>query len=165
MMQNDPVYPVKKPNGCWFHAGCLLTVASMLLIMFFVYLIFDSEKQMDRNRAEYTAYEREYQEAMKAYEADSVNMKAQYQRIMAKIDAAQARNDSLAVAVLQDSLKRYSEPEWMPRGAIGVNIGAAFFVLFALVMLVPLVIGLLLLLYYRYRKRKWLLSSFFSEKG
>ena len=165
MMQNDPVYPVKKPNGCWFHAGCLLTVASMLLIMFFVYLIFDSEKQMDRNRAEYTAYEREYQEAMRVYEADSVNMKAQYQRIMAKIDAAQARNDSLAVAVLQDSLKRYSEPEWMPRGAIGVNIGAAFFVLFALVMLVPLVIGLLLLLYYRYRKRKWILSSFFSEKG
>lgn len=165
MMQNDSVYPVKKPNGCWFHAGCLLTVASMLLIMFFVYLIFDSEKQMDRNRAEYTAYEREYQEAMKAYEADSVNMKAQYQRILARIDAAQARNDSLAVAVLQDSLKRYSEPEWMPRGAIGVNIGAAFFVLFALVMLVPLVIGLLLLLYYRYRKRKWLSSSFFSEKG
>ena len=165
MMQNDSVYPVKKPNGCWFHAGCLLTVASMLLIMFFVYLIFDSEKQMDRNRAEYTAYEREYQEAMKAYEADSVNMKAQYQRILAKIDAAQARNDSLAVAALQDSLKRYSEPEWMPRGAIGVNIGAAFFVLFALVMLVPLVIGILLLLYYRYRKRKWLLSSFFSEKG
>ena len=165
MMQNDSVYPVKKPNGCWFHAGCLLTVASMLLIMFFVYLIFDSEKQMDRNRAEYTAYEREYQEAMKAYEADSVNMKAQYQRILARIDAAQARNDSLAVAVLQDSLKRYSEPEWMPRGALGVNIGAAFFVLFALVMLVPLVIGLLLLLYYRYRKRKWLSSSFFSEKG
>lgn len=155
-MQNDPVCPVKKPNGCWFHAGCLLTVASMLLIIFFVYLIFDSEKQMDRNRAEYSAYEMEYEEAMKAYEADSVNLKAHYQCILAEMDAAQNRNDSLAVAALQDSLKRYSEPEWNPRGAIGVNIGAAFFVLFALVMLVPLAIGLLLLLYYRYRKRKWL---------
>ena len=119
----------------------------MLLIIFFVYLIFDSEKQMDRNRAEYSAYEMEYEEAMKAYEADSVNLKAHYQRILAEMDAAQNRNDSLAVAALQDSLKRYSEPEWNPRGAIGVNIGAAFFVLFALVMLVPLAIGLLLLLY------------------
>ena len=96
---------------------------------------------------------------MQAYEADSVYMKAQYQRIQAEIDAAQARNDSLAVASLQDSLKLYSEPEWVPRGAIGVNIGAAFFVLFAVVMLIPLSIGLLLLLVYRHRKRKWLSSA------
>ena len=119
-------------------------------------MIFESEKQLDRKRAEYTASELEYQEALDAYEADSVNMKAQYQRIQAEIDAAQARNDSLAVASLQDSLKLYSEPEWAPRGAIGVNIGAAFFVLFALVMLIPLAIGLMLILVYRYRKRKWL---------
>ena len=38
---------------------------------------------------------------------------------------------------------------------IGVNIGAAFFAVFALAMLVPLAIGILLLIYYRYRKRKW----------
>ena len=131
----------------------------MLLILFFVYLIFDSEKQLDKKRAEYAASEMEYQEAMKAYEADSVNLKVQYQRILAEMDAAQNRNDSLTVAALQDSLKRYSEPEWNPRGAIGVNIGAAFYVFFILVMLVPLAIGLLLLLYYRYRKRKWLLTA------
>ena len=131
----------------------------MLLILFFVYLIFDSEKQLDKKRAEYAASEMEYQEAMKAYEADSVNLKVQYQRILAEIDAAQARNDTLAVAALQDSLKQYSEPEWVPRGAIGVNIGAAFYVFFILVMLIPLAIGLLLLLYYRYRKRKWLLTA------
>ena len=159
MIQSDPIQPVKKPSGCLHHAGCLLTVASMVLILFFVYLIFDSEKQLDKKRAEYKAYGIEYEEALKAYEADSVNMKAQYQRILAEIDAAQARNDTLAVAALQDSLKQYSEPEWAPRGAIGVNIGAAFFVLFILVMLIPLAIGLLLLLYYRYRKRKWLLSA------
>ena len=131
----------------------------MLLILFFVYLIFDSEKQLDQKRAEYTASEIEYQEAMKAYEADSVNLKVQYQRVLAEIDAAQTRNDTLAVAALQDSLKQYSEPEWAPRGAIGVNIGAAFFVFFILVMLIPLAIGLLLLLYYRYRKREWLLTA------
>ncbi len=158
-MQNDPIRPVKKPSGCLYHAGCLLTVASMLLISFFVYLIFDSEKQLDNKRAEYKASQMEYEEAMQAYEADSVYMKAQYQRIQAEIDAAQARNDSLAVASLQDSLKLYSEPEWVPRGAIGVNIGAAFFVLFAVVMLIPLSIGLLLLLVYRHRKRKWLSSA------
>ena len=131
----------------------------MLLILFFVYLIFDSEKQLDKKRAEYAASEMEYQEALKAYEADSVNLKVQYQRVLAEIDAAQARNDTLAVAALQDSLKQYSEPEWTPRGAIGVNIGAGFFLVFALLMLVPLAIGLLLLLYYRYRKRKWILSA------
>ena len=131
----------------------------MLLILFFVYLIFDSEKQLDKKRAEYAASEMEYQEALKAYEADSVNLKAHYQRILAEMDAAQNRNDTITVAALQDSLKRYSEPEWVPRGAIGFNIGGAFFLVFALAMLIPLAIGLLLLLYYRYRKRKWLLLA------
>ena len=127
----------------------------MFLILFFVYLIFDSEKQLDKKRAEYAASEMEYQEALKAYEADSVNLKVQYQRVLAEIDAAQARNDTLAVAALQDSLKQYSEPEWAPRGAIGVNIGAAFFVVFAMVMLIPLCIGLILLIVYWYKRRKW----------
>ena len=156
---NDPIRPVKKPSGCWLHVGCLLTIVSALLIAFFVYMIFESEKQLDEKRAEYKASQMEYEEAMQAYEADSVNLKAQYQRVLNEISAAQARNDSLAVASLQDSLKLYSEPEWAPRGAIGVNIGAAFFVVFALVMLIPLSIGLLLLLVYRYRRRKWLLSE------
>ena len=106
----------------------------MLLILFFVYLIFDSEKQLDKKRAEYAASEMEYQEALKAYEADSVNLKAHYQRILAEMDAAQARNDTITVAALQDSLKRYSEPEWVPRGAIGFNIGGACFLVFALAM-------------------------------
>ena len=152
---NDPIRPVKKPSGCWFHAGCLLTIVSTLLALFFVYMIFESEEHMDRNRAEYSASEKEYQEALEAYEADSVNLKTQYQRVQAELDAAQTRHDSVAVTALQDSLKRYSEPEFIPRGAIGVNIGGAFFLVFALAMLIPLAIGLLLLLYYRYRKRKW----------
>ena len=156
MIQNEPIQPVKKPSGCWYHAGCLLTVASIVLMVFFVFMIFESEKQFDKKRAEYAASEIEYQEALEAYEADSVNLKAQYQRILAEIDAAKARHDSLAEVALQDSLKQYSEPEFIPRGAIGFNIGGGFFLVFALAMLVPLAIGLVLLLYYRYRKRKWL---------
>ena len=149
------IYTVKKPNGCWHYAGCLLTIVSTLLIVFCVYLIIESEEELDRKRAEYAASHQEYEEAMRAYEADSANLKVEYQRIQAEIDAARARNDSTAVAVLKDSLKCYSEPEWTPRGVIGVNIGAAFFAVFALAMLVPLAIGILLLIYYRYRKRKW----------
>ena len=149
------IYNVKKPNGCWHHAGCLLTIVSTLLIVFCVYLIIESEEELDRKRAEYAASHQEYEEAMRAYEADSANLKVEYQRIQAEIDAARARNDSTAVAALEDSLKCYSEPEWVPRGAIGVNIGAAFFAVFALAMLVPLAVGIILLLYYRYRKRKW----------
>ena len=155
LYMDDPISNVKKPSGCWYHAGCLITIVSTLLIVFFVYLIFESEEDLDRKRAEYAASHQEYEDAMKAYEADSANLKAEYQRILAKIDAAQAHNDSLAVAALNDSLKCYSEPEWVPRGAIGVNIGAAFLAVFALAMLVPLAIGILLLIYYRYRKRKW----------
>lgn len=151
---NDPIRPVKKPSGCWFHAGCLLTVASTLLIVFFVSWIFESEKEMDKRREEFRVSQQEYDEAMKAYEADSVNMKAQYQRVQAEIEAAKARKDSTAVVALQDSLRRYSEPEFIPRGAIGVNIGAAFIVFLILLTLIPLVVGLLLLLYYRYRKRR-----------
>lgn len=60
----------------------------MLFILFFVYMIFDSEKQFDKKRAEYIASEQEYQEALQAYKADSVYMKAQYQRIQTEIDAA-----------------------------------------------------------------------------
>ena len=153
---NDSIHPVKKPHGCWHHAGCLLTTISMLLIVFFVAMIFVSEDKMDKNRAEYAASTQEYEEALMAYEADSVNLKAQYQRISAEIDSAQARNDSMTVVALQDSLMLYSEPEFVPRGAVGFNIGGGFFLIFALFMLIPLGIGLLLLIFYRYRKRKWL---------
>ena len=152
---NDDIGNIKKPNGCWHYAGCLLTIVSTLLIVFCVYLIIESEEELDRKRAEYAASHQEYEEAMRAYEADSANLKVEYQRIQAEIDAARARNDSMTVAALEDSLKCYSEPEWVPRGAIGVNIGAAFFAVFALAMLVPLAVGIILLLYYRYRKRKW----------
>ena len=109
---------------------------------------------MDKRREEFRTSQQEYDEALKAYEADSVNMKAQYQRVQAEIEAAKARKDSTAVVALQDSLRRYSEPEFIPRGAIGVNIGAAFIVFLILLTLIPLTIGLLLLLYYRYRKRR-----------
>ncbi len=155
---NDPIRPVKKTSGCWYRTGCLITVISTLLIVFFVAMIFVSEAEMDKNREEYAASHQEYEEALKAYEADSANLKAQYQRIQAEIDSAQARNDTLMMATLEDSLIQYSEPEFIPRGAIGFNIGGGFFLIFALMMLIPLIIGLLLIAYYRYRKRKEMLN-------
>jgi hypothetical protein len=122
---------------------------------FFIYIIFDSEKTMDKHRADYKASAEEYEEAMRAYEADSVRLRAEYRRIEAEIDRAAARQDSVKVAALRDSLSKYAEPEWNPRGHMGVNIGAAFFVVFAIVMLIPMTIGLILLLVYWYKRRKW----------
>jgi len=116
-------------------------------------MIFESEEKMDENRAEYAASEEEYEQAMKEYEADSANLHAQYQRIQAEIEAADG--DSARIAILQDSLDYYDMPEWKPRGHIGFNIGGAFFLAFALAMLIPLGIGLLLLLYHRNKYRKW----------
>ena len=62
-------------------------------------------------------------------------------------------------AQLQDSLTYYSEPVWERRGAIGVNIGAAFLVFFAVCALVPLTVGIILYLVYRYRKRQYQRST------
>jgi uncharacterized membrane protein len=145
----------KKPSGCWWLSGCLITVISVLMFTFFIYMIFDSEKTMDKHRAEYTASTKEYEDAMEAYNADSVHLRAEYQRILDEIDQAEARHDSVLVESLMDSLDVYAEPMWEPRGHIGFNIGGAFFLFFALIMLIPLAIGLLLLFIYWYKKRKW----------
>ena len=109
---NDPYNPVKKPSGCWKWSGCMLTIVSGLLIAFFVWMIVDSEKEMDKSRQEYYESQKEYEEALKAYEADST--------------------------LFQDSLKNCVKPEYHPRGHIGVNIGAAFFAVFILFLLIPL---------------------------
>ena len=154
-MERGFVTSPKKPSGCWWMSGCLITVISALMFAFFIYMIFDSEKTMDKHRAEYTASSKEYEEALEAYNADSVRLQAEYRRIEAEIDKAAACQDSVKVAALRDSLSKYAEPEWNPRGHIGVNIGAAFLLVFALVMLIPLGIGLILLIVYWYKRRKW----------
>ena len=154
-MEREFIRPEKKPSGCWWLSGCLITVVSALVFVFFIYMIFYSEEKMDENRAEYTASSKEYEDALEAYNADSVHLRAEYQRILDEIDQAEARHDSVLVEALTDSLDKYAEPMWEPRGHIGVNIGAAFFVVFALFALIPLGIGLLLLLIYWYKRRKW----------
>lgn len=158
-MTNEPIQPPKKPSGCWWMSGCLMTVVSALLIVFTIGLIFDSEKHLDDLRAEYAASNKEYEDAMAAYEADSAHLQAEYQRIQTEIEAAKLRNDSDAVMALEDSLLLYAEPEYNPRGAIGFNIAAAFYVVFIIILLIPLGIGIVLLLYYRYKNRKYLLSK------
>ena len=153
---NDPYKPIKKPHGCWKWSGCMLTIVSALLIAFFVWMIIYSEQEIDKSRQEFSDSQKEYQEALDAYEADSVHLMAEYQRIQAEIEAAEKRHEpSEKIEALQDSLKYYDKPEFHPRGHMGVNIGAAIFVLFILIALIPLGIGLLMLLYYWLKYRKW----------
>ena len=154
-MEREFIRPEKKPSGCWWLSGCLITVVSALVFVFFIYMIFYSEEKMDENRAEYTASSKEYEDALEAYNADSVHLRAEYQRILDEIDQAEARHDSVLVEALTDSLDKYAEPMWEPRGHIGFNIGGAFFLLFAVMALSPMGIGLLLLLIYWYKRRKW----------
>ena len=118
---NESIHREKKPGGCWKWTGCLLMTVSGLLIALLVAMIVYSEKEMDENRAEYAASMEEYEAEVKAYEADSALFVSQYGRT----------------------------PEFHQRGAIGVNIGGAFFLVFALILLIPFGIGLLMLLYYR----------------
>ena len=151
----DIVRPVKKPSGCLKGTGCLLTVISVLFIIFCIAMIFEGERHMDELRAEYTASTKEYEEKMEAYVADSAHLHAEYNRIAAAIEEAQSKGDSTLVEALTDSLKLYDEPLFERRGAIGVNIGAAFFVFFALCALVPLALGIVLLVLFWHRRRKY----------
>ena len=149
------VKPVKKPSGGLKLFGWLLTVGSVLFIVFCIAMIIEGEKHLDELRAEYSASSKEYEEALEAYNADSVHMQAEYQRIQEQIDKAEAAGDSIKAMEMTDSLKLYAEPQWEPRGAIGVNIGGAFFLFFALCALVPLLIGIVILVYCHYRMRRY----------
>lgn len=132
-----------------------MTIISVLFILLCILLTIDAEDKMDENRAEYAASSKEYEDALMAYEADSTHLHAEYQRIQALIEKAEAEGDTLLAETLADSLVLYDEPLWEPRGHIGFNIAGAFYIFFAVCALVPLVIGLLLLIYYWYRKRKY----------
>jgi hypothetical protein len=118
-------------------------------------MIIEGERHMDELRAEYTASTKEYEDKMEAYVADSAHLHAEYNRIAAAIEEAQSKGDSTLVEALTDSLKLYDEPLFERRGAIGVNIGAAFFVFFALCALVPLALGIVLLVLFWHRRRKY----------
>ena len=114
---NDPYKPIKKPHGCWKWSGCMLTIVSALLIAFFVWMIVDSEQEIDKSRQ--------------------------------------------GIHSLADRVPE--KPEFHPRGHMGVNIGAAIFVLFILISLIPFGIGLLMLLYYWLKYRKWRNNELFPK--
>ena len=151
----DIIRPVKKPSGCLNATGWVLTIGSLLFILLCVAMIIEGERHMDELRAEYTASTKEYEDKMEAYVADSAHLHAEYNRIAAAIEKAEAKGDSTLVEALTDSLKLYDEPLFERRGAIGVNIGAAFFVFFALCALVPLALGIVLLVLFWHRRRKY----------
>lgn len=151
----DIIRPIKKPSGCLNATGWVLTIGSLLFIILCIAMIIEGERHMDELRAEYTASTKEYEDKMEAYVADSAHLHAEYNRIAAAIEEAQSKGDSTLVEALTDSLKLYDEPLFERRGAIGVNIGAAFFVFFALCALVPLALGIVLLVLFWHRRRKY----------
>ncbi|MBQ8152346.1 MAG: hypothetical protein IJ069_01525 [Prevotella sp.] len=147
--------PVKKPSGCLNFFGWLLTIGSALFILMCILMTIGMEDSLDEKREEYAAAEKEYEEALEAYNADSVHLQAEYQRIQSQIEKADEAGDSALVAELTDSLVLYAEPEYHPRGAIGFNIGGVFFLFFAVLALVPLAAGIALIIYCRNRKLKY----------
>lgn len=151
----DIIRPVKKPSGCLNATGWVLTIGSLLFIILCVAMIFQGEEHMDELRAEHAASYEEYEKAMEAYHADSTHLQAEYQRIQAMIEKAEAAGDTITAMELSDSLAQYAEPEFAPRGAIGFNIGGAFFLFFALCALVPLALGIVIIIYCHNRKLKY----------
>ena len=158
----ESIEPIRKPSGCLKASGrfgCFMAICSVLFIVFCMWMTISSEEHMNELRDEYTASTKEYEEALAAYNADSAHLNAEFNRITAEIEKAEAKGDTVLASQLQDSLMYYSEPIWERRGAIGVNIGAAFFVAFAVFALVPLTVGIILYLVYRYRKRQYQRST------
>ena len=147
--------PVKKPSGCLNSFGWLLTIGSVLFILVCVFMIFGLEDSLDEKREEYSAAQQEYAAALEAYNADSLHLHAEYQRVLSQIESAEEEGDSALVAELTDSLALYAEPEYQPRGAVGFNIGGAFFFFFAVLALVPLAAGIAIIIYCRNRKLKY----------
>lgn len=158
----ESIEPIKKPSGCLKASGrfgCFMAICSVLFIVFCIWMTISSEEHMNELRDEYAASSQEYEDALAAYNADSAHLNAEFNRISARIDEANAKGDTILASQLQDSLTYYSEPVWERRGAIGVNIGAAFFVFFAVCALIPLTVGIILYLVYRYRKRQYQRST------
>lgn len=158
----ESIEPIRKPSGCLKASGrfgCFMAICSVLFIVFCIWMTISSEHHMDELRDEYTASTKEYEEALAAYNADSAHLNAEFNRITAEIEKAEAKGDTVLASQLQDSLMYYSEPIWERRGAIGVNIGAAFFVAFAVFALIPLAIGIIMYIFYRYRKRQYQRST------
>ena len=158
----ENIEPVRKPSGCLKASGrfgCFMAICSVLIIMLCIWMTVSSEDHLNELRDEYAASSQEYEDALAAYNADSAHLNAEFNRISARIDEANAKGDSVLAAQLSDSLSLYAEPEWEPRGAIGFNIGGAFFVFFAICALVPLTVGIILYLVYRYRKRQYQRST------
>ena len=153
--QKEILRPVKKPSGCLDVTGWLLTVGSVLFILLCILLTIDAEEKMDENRAEYAASTKEYEDALMAYEADSAHLHAEYLRIQGLIAEAEEAGDTALAEALGDSLVLYDEPVYERRGHIGVNIAGAFYIFFAVCALVPLIIGIILLVIYHVRKRKY----------
>ena len=147
--------PVKKPSGCLNFFGWLLTVGSALFILLCILMTYGLEDSLDEKREEYAAAEKEYDEALEAYNADSVHLQTEYQRIQSLIEKADEEGDSALVAELTDSLTLYAEPEYHPRGAIGFNIGGAFLLFFAFLALIPLAVGIVIIINCHNRKRKY----------
>ena len=158
----ENIEPVRKPSGCLKASGrfgCFMAICSVLIIMLCIWMTVSSEDHLNELRDEYAASSQEYEDALAAYNADSAHLNAEFNRISARIDEANAKGDTVLAAQLSDSLSLYAEPEWEPRGAIGFNIGGAFFVFFAVCALVPLTVGIILYLVYRYRKRQYQRST------
>lgn len=125
--------------GCLTVSGIIMTVVGVLGVLLCLFIMYDSEKSLDRKRAEYSEWSKE----MMAYEEDSVKM-ARYAELDSLICEAELTGDSIIVAELKDSLALYAPPP--QRGVIGFNIGAAFLMIPLAVSAVIALIGIILLI-------------------
>ena len=105
----ESIEPIRKPSGCLKASGrfgCFMAICSVLFIVFCIWMTISSEEHMNELRDEYAASSQEYEDALAAYNADSAHLNAEFNRISARIDEANAKGDTVLAAQLRRQHRR-----------------------------------------------------------
>ena len=147
MNQQQSSPSATRPSGgrCLLVSGILLTVAGALLVLFgllVAWISMDShEEHLKENEAK-----------LEAYYADSAAINAHRRDLTVRQEKAWAEGDTVLYDALTDSLLQ--QPDFPSDLYVGFPIGGAFGLVIAFAGSVPLVVGVVLLLVYRSKRKK-----------
>ena len=125
--------------------GRLIIIFSLLVIMFGVFIIVISEHGFNEKLKQNDVI-------MERYYQDTARINAQVKELEQQQMQALAEGDSLIASMLEDSICVVTELP--PLAVQGFNIGGAFGMFFVMVAVPILIVGIVLLIVARYKKRK-----------
>jgi uncharacterized membrane protein len=135
----------KKTGGCCLlTSGIVLTVVGIASLLFGVLITWMSMDAHDRHM-------QENDEKLEAYYVDSAAINARMRDLEIRQGQAWESGDTVLYQQLTDSLSQTGYPSDL---YVGFPIGGAFGMAFAVIGLLPLVVGIVLLFVYRSKQKK-----------